>query len=324
MSEKLLDALDFVEERFLAELERTAPARRRHRPGRWVLLAAVLVCLFTVTAAAAAGLFGLEGWFDRCWEEETGRGLSEAQTEILADLSQSLDLTAVDNGLRVTAEEITVGQNGVTMLLSARLEEGSLDEQKFYAFDPLWSEVKMEPEDRVCGFGFDFVGFDAATATAYIAFEYDGFSETDTMDRVMQLTLYDLIYCTESEAPVETAVDGVWTFTIPVTMPEEPVLLLGDAVVTAEGDREEEQTLRLRDLQLSSTGLRFWHDVEQNYYLPLPELILSDGSALRCFSGSGSRNEERQRFEQSYGWSAPLDLADVTAIRFGEEIIPVQ
>ncbi len=148
MSEKLLDALDFVEERFLAELERTAPARRRHRTGRWVLLAAVLVCLFTVTAAAAAGLFGLEGWFDRRWEEETGRGLSEAQTEILADLSQSLDLTAVDNGLRVTAEEVTVGRNDVAVLFRVQMEEGELEPCMWYGFDPVWSMVDMEPGDK--------------------------------------------------------------------------------------------------------------------------------------------------------------------------------
>lgn len=320
MNEKILEALDFVDERFVAGLEDAAPSRAP-RLRRMAVLAVAAALLFTVSAAAA-GWFDLSAWFSRRWQEQTGQPMAGAQTALLADLSRELDMTAVDGGLRVTAEEITVGQNGVTVLLSARLEEGCLDGQKFYAFDPLWSEVKMEPEDRVCGFGFDFVGFDAATGTAYIAFEYDGFSQTEAVDRVMQLSLYDLVYCTESEAPLETAVDGVWTFTIPVSLPEEPLLLLGDAVVTAEGDGGE-TPLRLRDLQLSGTGLRFWHDVEQNYSLPLPELIFFDGSALRCYSGSGSRNEEKQRFEQIYGWSAPLDPAEVTAIRFGDDVISI-
>lgn len=324
MSEKILEALDYVDERFLADLEKGGRLRRR-RPRRMGLLAAAaaLAGLFTVTAAAA-GLFGLEGWFSLRWREQTGRTMTTEQADALADITEALDMTVVDNGLRVTAEEVTVGYNGVTVLFSARLEEGELEEEFYYSFDPLMLGVLMEPRDTVYSYGFDFAGFDEAGSTAYIVFEYSGFSQENLKTgHNLHLTLCDLVYCTDSNAPIEMAVEGIWEFSIPLTTPEEPLLVLGDAEVSAKNDQGEALTLRLRDLQLSSTVLRFWHDVEQNYNLPLPELIFSDGSALRCFTGGGSRNEEKQRFEQAYEWAAPIDLDQATAIRFGEDIIPI-
>lgn len=205
------------------------------------------------------------------------------------------------------------------------MEEGKLREDLLYSFDPMLVEAAMEPIDSVYSYGFDFAGFDEGEGVAYIVFEYSGFDEEKLQSgRYLHLSLYDLVSCTKSNAPLETVVEGRWEFSLPLTTPAEPTLVLGDAEVTATDDQGDTLTLRLRNLRLSSTALRLWYDVEQNYNLPLAELIFSDGSALRCLTASGHRDEAEQRFEMAYEWAAPVELDQVTAIRFGADIIPVK
>lgn len=315
MNEKILEALDFVDERFVAEVEDMTPSwvcRLR----RMAVLAAAAALLFTVTAAAA-GWFDLSAWFSRRWQEQTGQPMTGAQTALLADLSQELDMTAVDGGLRVTAEEVTVGRNDVAVLFRVQMEEGALEPCMWYGFDPVWSMVDMEPGDKASGHGFDFVGFDEAEGAAYIVFEYTGISDQAlSAGRHLHLELKNLIFCTDNVSPTQTAVEGSWVFDIALEA-REAILSLGDFDVEVLDADGVIRSVRLRDLELSGTGLHYWRDTQREEGLPLPWLLLSDGTELRAASGGSYRTEE-ERFLESWSWTAPVELESICGIRIGQ------
>lgn len=90
---------------------------RRQVP-RMLLIAAIVVLALAGTALAAA-LPGIQNWFSQQWTKETGKTIEKDQMGIITGLTDAVGVSAEADGVTVTVDSVTRGEDVLWLLLEA-------------------------------------------------------------------------------------------------------------------------------------------------------------------------------------------------------------
>ena len=313
-------------------LEKT-PQRRRFPKA--VLVAAVILALLAGSAIASVGMPGtLRGWFAREWEETTGAPMTEEQLALIEQLTRPVGVSDTQNGVTVTVDSITVGNSSLWLLLKIS-GEYSAEENVGYNFDRMDLTIEPNPDQLDtpggAGLSYPYSGVtEDGRLTLLVHYHIDLAGQASLLDAPRQVILVmdDLTQKDMTKLDGDTILtEGSWTVTFPLE-PGDPgeTLTLEEIQVPARNwDTGESRELTLREVHLSATELSFLQAVEDQSWNPEKcVLVLEDGSEVN-WSGGTSRfwDEAQTKWGSVWYWQAPVDLDQVTALRFGDMEIPL-
>lgn len=125
-----------------------------------------------------------------------------------------------------------------------------------------------------------------------------------------------------------TAQSGEWELSFALEPAEQTVLTLDSAVVPACNEKtDEETTVELQDIRISAVDIIFTGSAEEQMCdLLRMALLLEDGTEISqsmVFFG-WMKEAEPDRWVSDYLLALPVDLPQVTGIRFGDTLIPLK
>lgn len=302
---------------------------RRFRPARVAAVVAAAAVL-SITAMAAAFGGGILDWFGREWDSWTGQSLGESQAETIQRLTQPVGESVTDGNITVTVDSITVGTDNLWALLKVSGMEFSNREE--YGFADVSVEITPDPADLsanvgVVSYGTQLMGVDE-NGDLNLILEYFATLPTDAQLSVggctLELTLTGLTEGEYGGEKPETAAEGTWRFSIPLTVESRaPVVTIEKAEVPSWSPATDEyssEPVTLTDIRISDTGIRFRASGE---FISDVSAVLKDGTEVRN-SGGGGGVDEDGTYTFSYTWVVPVNVEDIAALRFGETEIPVE
>ena len=300
--DELLYALNDIRADFIEE---AAPIRRR--PVRRLLIVAVAASL-TLLLMGAGVIFGgsVQDWMDHRWFEENVRPLGEGQTALVDAMSQEIGMSKTVGGITVDVDSAIFEDRGFKILVRVRGRQFSTSEgMSFAAYS-----MELDPDPTVGmghGRGWEFAGVDGDGSWLIFFWCYWDQEKRPEEPFVVRLSMTDLIISEEGVYQ-----PGTWEFEFPleVTGVPEPIALPDCTVIGHDPETGAKMELELRDLVLYSTGLTFEMLGDGDFEVTA---ILDDGSSITATLGVGD----------SRWWEVPVEPNQVTALRIGETIIPV-
>ena len=211
MNEKILNALDKVDERFIIasspenikamkNVVSGLDCQRKKLSKRKVWLVAVLAAAFVfVGAGVVAVVYGdsIQSWFGYYFGIITGHEMSEEQKGIIDHLSQDINQSQTVGETTVTVDSVTVGDDNFYLLL--RIEGNKFSDRHHYIFDTNILEVSPDPVEGDGGlgsYGIQFHGIDGdGAALMLMDYSYATGEEftVDTTPLEVHLVLKDLM-----------------------------------------------------------------------------------------------------------------------------------
>lgn len=305
-------------------------------PGRYLRrlsgAAAAAVLMLALLGCALVGVVygdSIQTWFVHHWEAVNGGTMSEGQAAVIDRLTQDLGLSQTIDGVTVTVDSATVGDD--TFFLLLRVEGLSFSRRWNYAFDQMEMSFSPDPiEENSSGlweYGFQYQGLDGDGAALMMmdmgyALAEDFFPDSTPLS--VHLTLTDLVQSGSDSRDILT--HGAWefTFTLDRSQIPEPLPLADTTVLFFDSERGDEVPVILTHVQVTNTGIRFQYrapgihiDTER------PRAILASGIEVGCGGGYGTVLEDGETVACSYTWSVPVALGEVRAIRIGSTEIPI-
>lgn len=341
------DAMGQIDERYIMEAlnyTKGAPARARRR--LTLALIAAVMALLLLGAGVAAVIYGdsIQNWFEYQWERMTDQAMSQGHNAVIDHLSQEIGVSQTVGETTVTVDSATVGDDIIYLLL--RVEGPSLNRRHTYNFDGFHMAADPDPlEDGMGAIGFRFYGMDGDGAALFLMeFEYGSGSRNgfvpDTRPMEVLVELEDLLRTGYRSKVLE---EGGWRLTFTLDRGKLPeAIVLPDTEVTAVNMDGELETVLYTDIELTSTGIRFRHDLasrsDPHRLVEAPEhikemtgqsmvsqmyVVLENGGILEIGSGTGIAMHDIGKMSCSYHWTIPIDLDEVAAIQIGQTQIPV-
>lgn len=299
-----------------------APARRSMGWARRSLAAALAAVVLAGSALAAGTL----------WERYFGR-LDETQQEIIETLSRELP-AAESNGTTMTPLAAFGDQDFYYLMLEIRAPEGTVlpdygEEEGYYQLfgDELGEKITLRDEDgqelpRYVEFEWMPRTGEENILTAVIRlWPVEGVDFSDGTDKVLHIPGLWVQSPDKEYTPVLT---GGWDFNIGAHCGNVEIREL-DVTGVTQGT-EECGTLVMDSLRLSPLGMRWrahWTSPQEGIW-PGAEIavVMEDGGEVSLDSTMGSCEED---WSEDYGpFETPIDLNQVTAVRWGDVLIPVE
>lgn len=295
-----------------------------------VLLIAAAVCLCLMGAAAVGVMYGdsIQSWFSHEWALITKRGMSQGQLAVIDHLSQDINISKTVDGVTVTVDSATVGDDTFYLLL--RAEGVKFSSRYYYGFRDFRMELSPDPREErgtFGGDGFQYVGRDGDGAALFLmSFNYagGGDAERDTSPLQVTLTLKDLFRDAAREKTIQKG-EWVFTFTVDRSQPLEAVALPDIRVELTDRNTHEKIPVWLRDIRVTSVGIRFRQDSASGtfFYADGLRVILKNGAEVGRASGFGTPLENTEAIEYSYQWQFPVDLDEAAYICIGDTRLPL-
>ena len=298
------------------------------------VMAAALLLLALLGCGAAVVVYGegIQGFFARQWERLTGAPMDEGQAALIHHLSQDLELSQTVNGVTVTLDSATVGEDVFYLLL--RVEDNSILGDRVSGFDRFDVSLSTPCLESFGGCGWSSQGLDAEGRALLLVEQ--GYRarpgwEDDGSPLEVTLTLSGPSHGSGTAGGTSAAGGGqapagdIWEFqfTLDRTKISSPVSLPDTQAVVTDYFSGERYAVHFTNIQVTSTGLHYDLTVENGDFPDLwPVLVLEDGTEINGKDGSGSRIGE-DTFRCAHRWSVPVDLSQAAAVRFGDTDIPL-
>ena len=292
-------------------IEEAAPVRRRHM-SRW--LTATVAASLAVLLMGAGILFGgsVQDWMDHRWAMENTRPMGEDQTALVNAMSQEIGLSQTIGGITVDVDSAIFEDRGFKILVRVRGRQFSTSEGMTFAD----CSMELDPDPTVGmghGRGWAFAGVDGDGSWLIFFRCYWDQAKRPEEPFTVRLSMTDLVLTEGSIGEnVEMVQEGTWEFEFPlaVTGVPDPIALPDCTVMGHDPQTGEKVELELKNLVLYSTGLVYEQLGDGDVWVAA---ILADGSSITATLGVGD----------SRWWDVPVDPAQVTSLRIGETIIPV-
>lgn len=305
-----------------------AALRGWHRLG--VALIAAVLAVALMGAGVAAVIYGdsIQNWFAHNWKTTTGQEPTEEQSVLIDQLSSEVGLSEAVNGITVTVDSATVGDDSFYLLL--RVTGMEFSEKNVYNFVNFHVTATPAPPGLEHGVSSSLApcGIDGDGAVLFLI-TYDRVPEEDydhgTQLLEVELTLVDFVANQHTDKRKLLA-EGEWNFSFALEWNRVEAKKLPDGEIRVqELDTGTEIPVLLTDLELTNTWLRFQYEYETGTPL-LPHIyaVLTNGQTVGIRNGSEHRMEDGVTFRCAYEWKIPIALNEVTALRFGEVEIPAQ
>ena len=335
-SATFVNAMGEISEKYIMEAVSYKPEARsshhlkHHFPAS--MIAAVLALLL-MGAGFVAVIYGnsIQNWFSHYWEIITGQAMNDAQTAVLNRLSQNIGLSQTDNGVTVTVDSATVGDDIFFLLVRV---EGVQFSNK-YGYEIKNYSLQVTPDllldpDTMGAFGLEYCGLDGdGTALFLVTYDYTSRAQfmRDTRPLEVELNLKNLVQKMNLRDSKLLA-EGEWDFTFSLDRSQFPeIFRLPDTKVTVfDSGINQNVEIAISNIEVTSTGLRFQYD--QNDMLSVIRLadinaILEGSISVSCSNGSGIREENGNSIYFSGHWHTPISLDEIYAIQIGDTQILV-
>ncbi|MBQ8834858.1 MAG: DUF4179 domain-containing protein [Oscillospiraceae bacterium] len=330
-AEKLICQLSCVEERYIDE---AAPdwgmARVSGRRMLAIVLAAALALLL-VSCGVVAAIYGdnIQNWFSYYWEAVTGHEMGEGQTAVIDHLTQEIGISQTVDGITVTVDSATVGDDNFFLLL--RVEGAEFSRRHSYGFDEVHMAVEPDPMagGGLAGYGFQFHGIDGDGAALFLmdwAYTAETGYRADIQPLEVTLNLTDFGQNMNTK-PRKVIGEGEWhfAFTIDRSQPPQVLEIPDTEVIMTNLKTLEDVPVMMTDIQLTNTGLRLCYDYTGGMFALSAEIdvILKSGISVHISGGGGSPLADGNTLSCSYQWMVPIDLEEVAGLQIGYTYIPV-
>ena len=290
-----------------------------------VLVAAVLL-LALLGCGMAAVLYGgdIQSLFLRRWQALTGQPMSQGQRATLDHLSQEIGLSRTVNGVTVTVDSATVGDDVFYLLV--RVEDPQLTKGRSCGFEQFG--MTLSPHlNEVGGCGWSTQGVDSEGRPLLLV--QQNYAWNDGLDRnasVLEatLTLTDLYQGSGSQQNILAA--GCWEFPITLDLSQipQPISLPDTTATVTDVFSAEQARGTFSNITVTSTGIRYDETFPGGDFPDfIPVLILENGVEIPGAAGTGTRTEEDFTFRCSNQWSIPVNLEEAVAVRFGDTEISI-
>ncbi|MGI6028152.1 MAG: hypothetical protein ACOX81_01915 [Candidatus Heteroscillospira sp.] len=321
--EEFFEVLGELDEELVKDAE--LPARGHpHRRLATVLIAAVMAVLL-MGAGVASVLYGenIQSWFSHYWEQRTGESMSGGQMQTIDHLSCKIDTSQTVEGVTVTVDSATVGDDSFFLLL--RIKGPEFSKRYSYKFENVYMDVDpiiADGDYSMYGFGFQFKGLDAdGSAIILLDYSYINGGEFTADDRMMSVDL-KLKNLEESHGgDTKLLQEGEWhfEFTLNRSAALQKMSLPNTEVMILDIDKQEEVAVFLEDIELTSTGLRFRYDYYDGTLALSPHLdaVMKSAAGIGSGGGSGTVGEDGEYMYFSYQWEVPIDLDELDYVQIG-------
>ena len=292
--------------------------------------AAAVLLLFLLGCAVVGTVYGqsIQSWFAHYWQAVNHQAMSEGQTAMIDHLTQEIHQSQTVDGVTVTVDSATVGDDNFFLLL--RVEGADFSKRWGYRFEEMTMEFSPDPteaDDGLGGYGFQYQGLDGdGSALMLMDMGYassKGF-QADTSPLEVTLTLTDLVESGGSHEELLT--QGTWSFafTLDRSQIPAPVSLPDTSIEVMDRSREHTIQVELTNLQVTNTGARFQYSPSRAAMDELRvTLILKNETEIRDGGSFGTGMEDGDGMFVSYQWSVPADLEEAAALRIGDVEIPI-
>ena len=159
------NAMCEIKERYIAEAINYSKATTTFPPKRRIsiVLVAAIMALFLLGAGVVAVVYGesIQSWFAYEWQRMTGQTMSENHSAIIDHLSQDIAQSQTVNGVTVTLDSATVGEN--VLFLLVRVEAPELTDSRncsFEHFDLEFSSDTLAVAEKIGGHSWSTEGVD--------------------------------------------------------------------------------------------------------------------------------------------------------------------
>ena len=343
-TEKLLDAIGMIDDEFVFEAKNPRLAQSRIRKAALLPLAAIIIILLSITAFAVSGV--LTGILDMFRDETDGR-LSDEQERLIQENMITPEQTQTVNGVTITLKEVygdgtnfwfyfsidgapIMELEDITFRKQGLILEG---EQERYSQSIQGKEVNVEASED----GHRDIVLKVSRSLDAGIMTQETIKGTLTLVDLMDLTNIDQAIAEkqgEFEAAEKVAA-GEWVFDFQLDNSEsyQEMQVSG---VTLEGNAALNTVLmataEVKSITLRLLGMEMMYQTDASrgtLEFEKPVIILEDGSEivlLEKFGGyipdpDGSKVGQRY---VSYISEGPILLEKVSAIRYGEQVIPWQ
>lgn len=338
-SDMLLTALGEIGEDLVAEAREGGAARKRS-PRRYAKLlvaaAAAILVMATIAIAATTGPDDpVAAWFDGRLQSLSGGTMSSAQVALVDELTQELGVSVTNAGYTVTAETVTVGREGLTLLFSISPVEGSLDPLLKYNISLRDTETMLDGqvvEGSHMG-NTKFYRLDEEENKAYVIMDYAGDipEEAAMADRFeLDIQVEQLTISSEDFQKDGTYVNGNWDMTIPLKVNAWPETIeLPDTTVRMWSIRYLfflPAKAEVYDISLSETDMNYTYSsknkrLQDGGLISFAQVVLKDGTVIPSDRGGSHRQGDTNTCTNE--WVVPVDLSEVAYVQFGQTKIPV-
>lgn len=296
------------------------------------VMAAAILMLALMGCGTVAAIWGdsIQSWMGHYWEVITGQTMTESQSAVIDHLSQDIGLSQMIEDVTVTVDSAAVGDDIFYLLL--RVEGPRFSSRNHYGFlnhTLLLSPDPLDDSGGIASHGMNLQEIDGdGSLLLLLEHEYtssNGFFQ-DTSPLEVTLTLEDLSR-NPNGGHRKTIQDGIWEFsftldrtqafsTVPLPDTQLPVLSL---------ESEEMVSTLFTHMEVTNTGLRFRYNYQEGRldFSLWPVALLSNGLEMEISGGGGSVMSDGTTLACSYHWRVPIDLDELTGVRFGDTIIPI-
>lgn len=288
-------------------------------------LVAAVMCVFLMGAGVVAIIYGdnIQSWFAHQWELITGQTMDEEQTALIDHLSQNVGISQTVDGVTVTVDSATVGDDCFYLLL--RVEGLELSKKHSYGFENYSMKINPDPLTGTAGigsYGFQYHGLDGdGTALFLIEHEYvsrNGVTE-DNRPLDIALTLTNFVQNKNAETD-KLLTAGEWNLTFALDRSQFPATMeLPDTEVQLQNLKtKEDVTVTFSNIELTCTGLRFQYDYQGGIIGTIDQItvLLDNGATIGISSGGGYPLADGT-LNCSYQWQLPINVDDISAIQIG-------
>ncbi len=272
-----------------------------------------------------------QAWHAAAWERRTAQAaLPEEQEQIVESLTVPVGVSAVEDGVTVTVDSVTVGDNTLWTLVkvdgaaafdTAEERHGRLFQSVEIAFfSPEGAPLKTVER----GYGADFAGADGQGHLATMLRVFAEFLDPAVTLRegcTVEMTFWGI---SDGETVFE---GGPWTVRFSLAPMEQmpPVRTAARAEVLADEEAGERVPVTIRDVRVTAEEVRLV--VEGPSARATPDgLVMADGTEVRLegFATGRSAREDGADTEWTFYWSMPVDLNQAEALRFGDTLVPLK
>lgn len=286
-----------------------------------IVLVAVVAVVLLMGAGFIAASDSIDGWFMTRWEEYTGEEMTDAQYETIASLSQYIGLSQSSEGVTVTIDSATMGDDIIYVLIYVESDEAKFAPK--VSAGTLFETAAIEINAPVTRFSHVGTSWQYTDENGRVCLIMKETFEVEDSDEPINVTLHFEDFCAyyaEDIGLTGAFHGGIWDFeftlertethTIELTIPE-----------TWTGIHE----LSISEFSVYAVYDYPSYDIYPNgFRFSKVYAITESDTEIRTTSASSTSNLETGLTTARYDWAVPIDPDEIAAIRVGEEVIEVE
>ncbi|MCD8005781.1 MAG: hypothetical protein LUF29_02240 [Oscillospiraceae bacterium] len=284
-----------------------------------VILVAVIAVVLLMGAGFVAASDSIDGWFRTKWEKVTGEEMSDAQYETIASLSQYIGLSQSSDGVTVTVDSATLGEDIMYVLLYVESDDAKFAPK--VSAGTSFATASIELDAPITRFSHVGASWQYTDDNGKICFVISKTFESEDTDEPINVTLHLEDFCAyyaEDTGLTGTFNGGVWDFEFTLERTETHLIEL----------TIPDTWVGIHELSVSEFTLYAVYDYPSYDVYPrgirFGKVYAVTESGGEIYSGfSYSISDDSGVTTAEYHWAVPIDLDEIVGIKIGEEIIEI-